>query len=314
VAENEDIELRADLLKDVTTSSFAQNINAFRSALLKYDAEIATNSTDWRRAVHLLREADALRQEVERQMKEQQAVKYQPTVPREDMEEVFALFKRIWGNTIDAISRGYPYIFGPQADSILTAISGLPDSAEKSVFLGIAKLMRDTAQQMKDSPATLSLFFGAFVKNLAKTPEPYAKLATQLMGAAPPSPPPVEHRDGGNEGGDMNRRVSNLERSFEKISEDVSDIKITLATVSQALKYLATKEDVASASKGREANVSLQGMASKEDLSPILAKIAEINSHLKHVPTKFGLLVAVAVPVASGGWWIFQQLVTRGVI
>jgi hypothetical protein len=232
-----------------------------------------------------------------------------PSLPYMEMVKLTEYVQRIQRSAVQKVARRYPYTSGPFVGELREWVQALPDSGEKQDYLAQTFGTRLAYDQMMVSPASIPLTIRDFINRSETASDAFEVLWGLYGSGSPPGQPPKVTNGGGDDGGgDIGRRVSNLESAVSSMSKDMAEMAVSMATIAESIKHLATKEEVAKIAAS-SSSVSAQGLATKEDLTPIAADISWMKERLKHVPTKFGLLIAVVVPVVSGGWWLLQQAV-----
>lgn len=294
-------------LAEITTASMAQNVASFRSLMKRYEDALADPSIDLRRVVFILGESLAALREILRGFENERRAGRPPSMPYLESIELQQFTARVPRRALLRIAKRYPYASGPFVKELIDWAKSLPESTDRDRYASDALGASMVFDQMMIDTNSIQMLVPIYLKKAASATTAFEALLATYGGSAPPGmPPPNEPgQPSGGDGDGMERRVHGLEVAMHSVSTDIAEIKITLATIGESMKHMATREDVARMPKP---DLAGSGLATKEDLTPLATDISWIKERLKHVPTKFGLVVAAAVPVASGLWWIFQQL------
>lgn len=295
-------------LAEISTESMAQSVAAFMSLMKRYEEAITAAEFDIKRLYFILGEVFSAQLVIRRKFEKEKAEGRRPSMPYMETVKLGQYVERIQRQAVQKVANRYPYTSGPFIDQLKQWVQTLPDSKEKKEYLSQTLATKLNYETMMVSPGGIPLLIRDFINRSEIASEAFEALWQRHGSGAPPGlPPSGPHGSGSGEDGDIGRRLSTLESTVAAMTKDLHAMALGIATISESVKHLATKEDVAKLT-APPAGVPMHGFASKEDLTPIAADIAWIKERLKHVPTKFGLLMAVAVPVASGLWWLFQQI------
>lgn len=307
--EFEEIKPSDEDLAEISTESMAQSVAAFMSLMKRYEQAITAAEFDIKRLYFILGEVFSAQLVIRRKFEKEKIEGRRPSMPYMETVKLGQYVERIQRQAVQKVANRYPYTSGPFIDQLKHWVETLPDSEEKKQYLAQTFGTKLAYEAMMVSPGGIPLSIRDFINRSEIASEAFEILWQRYGSGAPPGLPPKVPRGGDESGddGDIVRRVSNLESVMEAITKDMHAMALGMATISESIKYLATKEDVAKLAAPSTA-AATHGVATKEDLTPLAADIASIKERLKHVPTKFSLLVSVAVPVASGLWWLFQQI------
>lgn len=299
-------------LAEISTESMAQSVAAFRSMMKRYEEAITAAEFDIRRLYFILGEVFSAWRVVDAKFKSEAREGKKPSLPYMEFVRLTEYVQRIQRSAVQKVARRYPYTSGPFVDQLREWVETLPKSEDKKRYLAETFGTRLAYDAMMVSPAGIPLAIRDFIDRSELATDAFESLWRLHGAGGPPGLPPTKENGGSDDGGGLGRRVSNLESAMEAMAKDMSAMAISVATIAESIKHLASREDVAKLAVPTSDALS-HGYATKEDLTPIASDVSQIKERLRHVPTKFGLLMAVAIPVASGLWWIFQQIFTSAV-
>lgn len=294
-------------LAEITTASMAQNVASFRSLLTRYEAALTDPNVDLRRVVFILGESLAAAREIVQGFEREKQAGKPPSMPQLEVIKLQQFASKVPRRALLTIAKRYPYVSGPFVNELMDWAKSLPESADRDRYTAEAFGASKVFDQMLIDTNSIQMLVPIYLNKAATATDAFERLLAAFGGMAPPGmPPPNEPSSSSRGGGDgIERRVERLEVAMTQVAESFADMRATLAAMGESMKHMATKEDLARMAKP---DMPSGGLATKEDLTPLATDISWIKERLKHVPTKFGLVVAAAVPVASGLWWIFQQL------
>lgn len=271
-----------EVLDQVSTESFAQNLSNFRSLLLKWEKEVEAGAAQGARARTMLREAAMLQEIVQGQMN---AKGRDLGVPPEEVANVLTIYKRAFQKLL-LWTASDVNLFSSQMNHLIEVIDGLEGAPSELASLAAkVKLARSAYQTLLISPEAASLIAPSFITMLNDIAAASQGAGVKVVASSPPPSPPAtppQGGGGGDSGSDIPRRVGVLESKMDKVTEDLSSIKATLGRIEETLKHSAMKSDV-----------------------------ARIDERLSHMPTKVEMYVAggtafaglFAVISKAFKWW-----------
>lgn len=282
--------LSKETLEQISTESFAQNIANYRSLLLKWEREVDGGNPIGLRANLMVKEAAMLQEIIGSQINRAGSNAKSLGVPPEELLSIKDLYLRVFRKLILHVTRQMPDLYSPQFEAVIQSIESIPEVARPEVFkrfAGYVRAARVAQGQLLHHPESASLVISGYFQAIDGMVASYKEISpTQVTSAAPPippqEPPPVRGGDGG--GGDLPRRVDKLEAKIDKVTDDLSEIKVRLGRMEERLMHVASKADVVGA------------------MEPVKTSLSQVNERLTHVPTKFDLVkAAIAIP---GVTWV----------
>jgi hypothetical protein len=222
-------------LELISTESFAMNLANFRSLLLSYEKEVQSAPVDGKRSALILKEVTMLQEIIGEQISRAGPNARSLGVPPEELEEIFAIYRRTLGLLAINYASKYDFLFNSALDEYLAYVEQWPAATElHRTFAGQLKMARATMSQLFRAPDAASLISPALVGLIGRLTDLWPQvldtlpLGINLSSGAPPKPPqlpPVASEGGPGDNGKMEYRINKLESAAEQLQKDVTEIK-----------------------------------------------------------------------------------------
>ncbi|WP_280191204.1 hypothetical protein [Delftia sp. PS-11] len=239
-----------EVLEQVSTESFAQNISNYRGLLIRWGKEVDADSLDDKRAQLLFKEASMLQEIIQGQISAAGSNARSLGVPPEALQEVLEIYTKVLQKLVLRVARGLD-LYSPELQRIIDTVEGLApemQAPQLKNFVSKVKTARVALGQLISNPMAASLIAPIFLTLMNELAAMARDIAPHRFDGAPPQPPSPPPPDGRGEGGggqDIPRRVQKLEDKMDSVAGDIAAIKNTLVRLEEFLKHAAMKSDVA---------------------------------------------------------------------